>query len=167
MAHEAKRTFTELVKFPAHKKRTASPEFQKNKDILVKQLNLPCFICDNRGIREVHHVHEWALWEALDPKKVLNTLHIFDPYGFTNKMGETPLESPDDIRNLMVLCGHCEINGVSVPGGHHRGTNAGVHHLTFPVWLAQRAVKPGMSITKGIERMKQVDEKLREKISKT
>jgi hypothetical protein len=88
---------------------------------------------------------------------VLDTLHIFDPYGYTHKMGDIPIDSPDDIRNLMVLCGRCEIDGVSVPGGHHRGVNAGVHDLTFPTWIAQRAVKAGTSITKAIQHVKEVD----------
>lgn len=157
MTHDHKHSFTELVSFPDHAERTESMEFRKNKRLLVKQLDIPCFVCGNRDAREVHHIHEWALWEALDPEKVLDTLHVFDPYGYTHKMGEHPMETPDDVRNLLVLCGHCEIDGVSVPGGHHRGVNAGVHDLTFPTWIAQRAVRPGVSITKAIAHIKEVD----------
>jgi hypothetical protein len=165
MAHEQEHTLTEFVEFPDHDQRTESAEFRKNKRLLVSQLDLPCFICGCRDQREVHHLHEWALWGALDPEKVLDTLHMFDPYGFTHKMGEQPIETPDDIRNLLVLCGHCEIDGVPVPGGHHRGVDAGVHDLTFPIWIAQRAVKEGMSITKAVQHVKNLDAKLRGKTS--
>lgn len=158
--HAHKRTFTEYVLVPDHAKRTASELFRRNRRHLVRQLDLPCWVCGNRERREVHHIHEWALWGALDPDKVLDTLHVFDPYGFTHQLGEKPIESPDDIRNLLVLCGHCEVDGVAVPGGHHRGTNAGVHDLTFPVWIAQRAVKAGVSVTKAIDQVRAKDKEL-------
>lgn len=148
--HEVKHSFTEFVSYPDHDTRADSAEFIKNRRIMVKQMDLPCWVCGNREHREVHHLHEWALWGALDKDKVLDTLHVFDPYGFTHTAGEKPIESPDDMRNLLVLCGSCEIDGVAIPGGHHRGKNAGIHDLTMPTWLAQRAVKPGLSITKAI-----------------
>lgn len=158
--HDEKHSITEYIAYPDHEKRTESPEFVKNKRILVKQLDLPCFICGNRDSREVHHIHEWALWGALDHEKVLDTLHIFDPYGFTHQKGDQPILSPDDIRNLLVLCGHCEVNGTDVPGGHHRGVSTGIHEMTFPIWIAQRAVKAGLSITKAVQHVQAIDKKL-------
>jgi hypothetical protein len=109
----------------------------------------------------VHHLHEWSLWDALDHDKVLDTLHVFDPYGFTHKVGEQPIETPDDIRNLLVLCGHHVIDGVAVPGGHHRGVNLGVHELTMPIWIAIRACKDGRLITHAVTHAQEVDKKLR------
>lgn len=159
-AHTQKHEFTEYVVDPTHADRKAegeSPEFSRNKRQMVRQLDLPCFICGSRNKREVHHIHEWSLWNALDPEKVLDTLHVFDPYGYTHQMADKPIASPDDIRNLLVLCGECEIDGVTVPGGHHRGLDAGVHDMTFPTWIAQRAVKPGLSITKAIQSIKAKD----------
>lgn len=149
-AHEQDDTIREAVEYPEHVQRSASAEFERNRRLLLKQLDLPCWICGSRDSREVHHLHEWALWPCLDPDKVLDTLHVFDPYGFTHKMGEQPVASPDDVRNCLVLCGHCELAGVPVPGGHHRGVDAGIHRLTFPIWVAQRAAKPGVSITKAL-----------------
>lgn len=161
MSHEQKHTVTEFVIYQDHDQRTESTLFRRNRRTLVRQLDLPCWICGNRDAREVHHIHEWALWPSLDPEKVLDTLHVFDPYGYTHHLGDMPIETPDDIRNLLVLCGHCEIDGVSVPGGHHRGVNAGVHELTFAVWVAQRAVKPGISITQAIEHVRELDAQVR------
>ena len=160
MSHEMKHSITEFIVMPDHEKRTESSLFAKNKRTLVKQLDLPCWVCGSRDAREVHHLHEWSLWNALDPEKVLDTLHIFDPYGYTHNMGEKDIESPDDIRNLLVLCGHCDIDGIPVAGGHHRGVDAGIHDLTFPTWIAQRATKAGMSITKAIQHVKTLDSKL-------
>ena len=91
MPHEMKRTITEFIVIPDHEKRTGSSLFAKNKRTLVKQLDLPCWVCGSRDAREVHHLHEWSLWNALDPEKVLDTLHIFDPYGYTHNMGECVL----------------------------------------------------------------------------
>lgn len=144
--------------------RVESSEFRRNKRVMVRQLDLPCWICGCRDKREVHHIHEWALWNALDPEKVLDTLHVFDPYGYTHQIGEKPIESPDDIRNLLVLCGEHTVDGVTIPGGHHRGENLGVHDLSFPIWVAQRAVKAGFSITKSVQHVKLFDAKSLQKI---
>jgi hypothetical protein len=160
MTHEVKHTITEFVETPDHDKRTESSEFRKNKRIMTRQLDLPCWICGSRDHIEIHHIHEWSLWGALDPEKVLDTLHVFDPYGFTHNAGDKPIESPDDIRNLLALCGHCEIDGIPVPGGHHRGKDAGVHEETFPTWIAQRSVKPGVSITKAVSEVKAANKKI-------
>lgn len=149
--HEQIETFREEVEYPAHAQRTESAEFGRNKRQLVKQLDLPCWICGSRDKREVHHfIAEWALWDDVDPDKMLDLVHIFDIYGFAHKMGEQPIESPDDIRNLMVLCGSHTVDGVEIPGGHHRGVDTGIHRLTFPIWVAQRVVKDGITITKAI-----------------
>lgn len=51
-----------------------------------------------------------------------------------------PVESPDDIRNLLVLC-----------ETHHRGVDTGVHKLTFPIWLPQRAAQQGQEITEPVK----------------
>lgn len=158
--HEDTRTIVEHIVYEDHAKRTESSEFRKNKRILVRQLDLPCWTCGSRENREVHHLHEWALWPSLDPEKVLDTLHVFDPYGYTHKMGEVAIETPDDIRNLLVLCGHHELDGVPVPGGHHRGVDLGVHELTMPIWLALRSAKPGVSITEAVSKVKELDAKL-------
>jgi hypothetical protein len=159
-AHAQQHTITEVVLYGAHEKRTESALFRKNKRTLVRQLDLGCWICGGREAREVHHLHEWALWNSLDPEKVLDTLHVFDPYGYTHNIGDTPIETPDDIRNLLVLCGSHTVEGVEVPGGHHRGVNLGVHDLTFPIWLALRAVKPGLNITTAIKHVKALDQGL-------
>lgn len=160
--HTQKHTITEYVNYPDHSTRTESPLFSKNKREMIDKKNLPCWICGSTGAREVHHLHEWALWDALDNTKVLDTLKVFDPYGYTKDDSITPIETPDDIRNLLVLCGVCDIDGNEVAGGHHRGLNAGAHALTMPIFLAQRAVKPGISITRAIADVKKNDQALME-----
>lgn len=160
-SHGVSRKISEFINYPDHAARTTSAEFSRNRRQLLVKLDLPCFICQSRDHREVHHLIEWSLFPAIDTEKMLDTLHLFDPYGFTHQMGEKPIESPDDIRNLLVLCGHCEVDGTPVPGGHHRGINAGIHELTFPIWIAQRCAKDGMSITKAILHVQDLDAVLR------
>ena len=135
-AHEQRETITEIVEYPEHVQRTESATFKANKRLMVRQLDLPCWVCGTRENREIHHIHEWALWADLDPDKVLDSLHAFDPYGFTKADPETPVASADDKRNLLCLCAE-----------HHRAVEAGIHRLTGEIWIAQRAAKPGVSIT--------------------
>ncbi len=148
--HEEDRTIHEYIEYPDHAKRTESEMFRANKRRLVQQLDIGCWICGGKDKREVHHIHEWSLWDALDQTKVLNSLHAFDPYGYTHTAGDKPIESPDDIRNLVVLC---EL--------HHRGIDAGVHDLTMPIWFPQRSVKDGVSITKAVQHVKGKDQELK------
>ena len=139
-AHEQKDTIQEDVWYPAHVQRTESATFRANKHTLVKKLRLKCWVCGCSEHLEVHHLHEWALWPDLDPEKVHDDLMVFDPYGFSHQMTGQPVESPDDIRNLLVLCEH-----------HHRHPEQGIHRLTFPVWLPQRAANPGVQITEPVK----------------
>lgn len=149
--HEQRQTLHQDVVYPDHVERTTSKEFRHNRHTLVDQLDLPCWICGSREKREVHHLHEWALWNSLDPSKVLNTLRCFDPYGFTKNNPSEPVESPDDIRNLLVLCGEHSQDGKTIPGGHHRGVDIGIHTITFPIWLSIRAKKDGIDIVDPVD----------------
>jgi hypothetical protein len=119
---------------------------------MVRQLDLPCWICGSRDAREVHHIHEWALWNKLDPEKVLDTLHVFDPYGL-----HPPLGRPADrlARRYPQPAGALRQphdRWREIPGGHHRGVNIGVHDITFATWIAQRSRKDGETITHAINK---------------
>jgi 5-methylcytosine-specific restriction endonuclease McrA len=133
--HEITRTLTEAEIIPEHERRTESEEFRRNRALLLRQGHR-CWICGDDQDLEAHHIFEWSLWNALDPQKALETLRAFDPYGFTEHDPDRPLQSPDDIRNLLILCRR-----------HHLGREAGIHEITFPVWLPQRATKPGAEVT--------------------
>lgn len=147
--HEQTEKVTEYVVFPEHSQRTESELFRANKHKLVHELNLPCFKCAMKSYpnhpppeayqnREVHHwLVEWAAWNAVDPAKVQYLLDngFFDAYGFSAQMKGQPFESPDDIRNLIVLCER-----------HHRDGHVGVHHSTAPEWLSDLVAKDGVDI---------------------
>ena len=147
--HWQKHTVTEYVFYGSHDDRTTSYLFLKNKRKLVKEMGIGCFVCKGHDRLKGHHLVEWSLWGSMDPKKVLQAWQVFDPYGFTKKDPETLPDSPDDIRNLLVLCDK-----------HHRGEGTGVHALTFPIWFALHCVKDGVSITQAIKEVKKKDKEL-------
>lgn len=122
--------------------------------------------------REVHHVFEWAFWNALSPKKVTNILNAIEFYDddyvasatspealhtYLTGLTQTKrfLDSPDDARNLVVLCRE-----------HHRLKYTGIHTVSFPLWLALAAVPAdGGILTRAqlltaVERVTRIDEKL-------
>lgn len=135
-AHEVKETITIDVVYPAHAQRSESPEFAANKRTLVTKLDTPCFSCKSKDKREVHHfVIEWAEWDNADPDKVLERMHHFDIYGYAAQLGDKPVASPDDIRNLMVLCEQC-----------HRAAGTGIHLVPFPNWISQAVAKDGVVV---------------------
>lgn len=146
--HLMKKSLTMFIFYPRHKRRTRSSLFVKNRDYLIDDLKTTCWICESNKNLEAHHLHEWSLWNLLDQDKVLETLRLIDPYGFTRKDPNTPIESPDDLRNLMILCREC-----------HRGKFKGVHDLTFAIWLARRSVKEDKKIVD----MKKIMKKLKRK----
>src|SRR4051794_27683101 len=70
------RTLDELVEYPFHAKRTASPTYRKTHHHLVYDLDAPCWICGIRhstgGAMETHHARfEWASQFGLDLTKVV------------------------------------------------------------------------------------------------
>jgi hypothetical protein len=146
--HEQTQRDEEYVVFPEHAQRSESELFRKNKHKLVHEMNLPCFKCNVKSggnpppeafeHREVHHyLVEWSAFNAVDPVKVQHLLDngFFDPYGFAAQMKGQPFESPDDIRNLLVLCQK-----------HHRQASVGIHHATAPEWLSDMVAKDGVDI---------------------
>ncbi|MBI5919455.1 MAG: hypothetical protein HY849_08810 [Nitrosomonadales bacterium] len=144
--HFKKGTFEEKYWLPAHNKRRESALFRKNKKLLRDDFGAPCWICGATTDLEVHHVFEWAFWNALDPRKVTDILHAIEFYDedYTARAKEVErlrlhlaalakskpiIDSPDDARNLVVLCRE-----------HHRLGLTGIHTVSFPLWLAIAAV---------------------------
>jgi hypothetical protein len=119
---------------PPHEKRTESALFRKNKKLLVKDHKLPCFACKAKSELQVHHMVEWATWNWIDTNKMVDRLSAFDPYGFSKMYHGKDIESPDDIRNLIVLCQPC-----------HTGAGKGIHFVPLPIWLPQACVQEGHS----------------------
>jgi hypothetical protein len=139
-AHDQRETIVVDVAYPDHAQRTESPEFAANKRTLVTRLDTPCFSCGGKQNREVHHfIIEWAEWDFADPDKVLKAAHHFDIYGYAAQLGDKPIASPDDIRNLVVICEGC-----------HRGRGTGIHLVPFPNWISQVVARAGITILKPV-----------------
>jgi hypothetical protein len=137
-AHEQDECLHIAVEYPAHPPRTESAEFALNKRQLVTKLDTPCFSCGGKEAREVHHfVIEWAEADNADWAKVAKAVHHFDIYGFAAQLGDKPITSPDDIRNLVVICAKC-----------HRGAGLGIHLVPFPNWISQVVARDGIVILK-------------------
>lgn len=132
---------------PEHAQRAESEEFRRNREALLKAGHGYCWGCKLAG-RDVtdnlqcHHLSEWAEWGDADPAKVLELCRRLDPYGYAKAMGDTPIESPDDIRCLLFLCQKCHTGAPRQPGdpaaapdGYESG---GLHYAPLPVWLAER-----------------------------
>ena len=166
-----KTTLIEEYWVPDHAKRRDSPAFVANKRFLRDECRLPCWVCGARQSKsnplEVHHVFEWALWNVVDRRRVTAILEILEFYedGYLAEAGRQRsalehalaaskgmIQSPDDIRNLVVLCQY-----------HHRIAGTGVHTISFPVWIALSAVKRSRRLTRrdvvrGAAQLRRIDE---------
>ena len=170
--HFKKGTFEEQYWLPAHNDRRESTLFKKNKKFIRDECGAPCWVCGSFEDREVHHIFEWAFWNALDPQKVTNILNAIEFYDddyiskvqdsdrlhdrLNSLIDEKPIiDSPDDIRNLVVFCKE-----------HHRLKYTGIHTITFPIWLSISAIpSEGGLLSKeqiiiASERVKKIDEEL-------
>lgn len=147
-AHTQVHTFTEVQEYPDHRQRSESAEYRHNHDLLIDELNLPCFVCDMLGLEKLkseylethHYVIEWSEWNSASPKKVQKLFDdgVFDFYGYSKKLKGKKVESPDDIRNLLVLCPL-----------HHRGDGIGIHESSAPMWTSQMVAKDGVEMLDG------------------
>lgn len=140
-AHIVKRQLDEAIAYPAHDPRTESAEYKAVHHHLVYELNEPCWICgithDAGGNMETHHaVVEWALANAVDPKKIMADWPA---------MGEATDPALrkwlDSEGNMLVLC-----------ETHHRGGLYGIHMVSYPAWLAQRYLFDGYDLATGEHR---------------
>lgn len=134
--HEQTIHVVATVELPPHEARTESSLFKKNKRLLVEEHGFGCAApaCGSHDKLEVHHIAEWcgATWYDFDLLKEF--LHYIDPYGFSKAYARKPLESVDDIRNLIVLCARC-----------HRERPFAIHKVPFPQFVMQAVVKSGHS----------------------
>ncbi|PWI57891.1 hypothetical protein BM613_06685 [Sulfoacidibacillus thermotolerans] len=145
------RSLRELVIIPEHAKRTETEEFRKSKERLQEDGHYRCWVCGTTERLQVHHYGiEWSLAHLADWNKVKAFCEEWDPYGYGHLLRNIPLKSPDDIRNLLVLCEPHHI------GIDHRDEESGIgiHELTFPIFLIQK-----LSI-KGIDAVPQSEETL-------
>lgn len=134
--HLARHVIHENVWYPAHAPRTESPEYEAIHKKLTIEEDLPCFICDVRNSTlgdpeknphgatqmETHHMWvEWSLINACDLDKL-------DAY-FGKQLDQEGWSQflDHDEQNLIVLC-----------DTHHRHKEAGIHELTYPIWVAQK-----------------------------
>jgi hypothetical protein len=132
--HKVQRTITEVVIYPEHAQRTESEEFRKNRERLKEDGHFHCYVCKTVEDLEAHHFGcEWALWDDCDPTKLKEFCEEHDIYGYGKLLKNKPIDSPDDIRNLMMICKK-----------HHTAVETGIHETTFPVWVSQATAKAGI-----------------------
>ena len=124
--HEFKENIVIDIYYPDHSDRSTSNLFLRTKHHLVDVLDTPCWICSTKENREVHHYHvEWAFSDAVD-WDIMKVVHpTFDWSKF--KIAEDFVDSEF---NMMILCQL-----------HHRGKDAGIHYLPYPIWIAQKILK--------------------------
>lgn len=131
--HKITRQLLETVIIPEHKERKESKEFRQSKKRLKKDGHYKCWVCGTEENIEVHHLGcEWSLGNVCDFDKLKLFCEEWDIYGYGKLLKNKSIESPDDIRNLMVLCNE-----------HHQGNSKdgvanGIHNITFPIWIIQK-----------------------------
>lgn len=140
-AHEGTRIIHESVIVPSHEERTESNEFHKSKNRLREDGHFHCWICGTEEKLEVHHfIAEWSLADYVDFKKMKDFCeNEWDPYGYGRLLKNTPINSVDDIRNMLVLC---EQHHVGVNDDNYK-TGTGIHSLSFPIFIIQKVCKEG------------------------
>jgi hypothetical protein len=67
------------------------------------------------------------------------------------------MTSPDDVRNMLVLCQEHHT------GVDHENSGTGIHQITFPVWLIQKLAKTGIdAVPQSGETLEQAEQTLKE-----
>ncbi|MCY0901600.1 MAG: hypothetical protein OWU32_05355 [Firmicutes bacterium] len=141
--HVQRRTLKEVVIVPDHARRTESSAFRASKERLRADGHERCWVCGATDSLQVHHFGmEWSLAHVADWGQVKAFVEEWDPYGYGRLLRNQPMESPDDVRNLLVLCERHHI-GVDHEDG---GSGTGIHELTFPIWVVQRLGMAGADV---------------------
>ncbi len=146
--------------YPEHDQRTESPGYAKVHKKLTVDDDRPCLVCGVKNsilknektkkdpalnpfgaiqMETHHHVVEWALANAVDPKNfnkaIRPNLAGRHPDQAMYKRDMTEQEILDWVDhsadNLWVLC-----------DVHHRHKWVGIHHVSYPMWAPQDLLKP-------------------------
>lgn len=136
---------------PTHVNRKESAKYEHNRQTLIDDGHGYCFGCAIAGIHlpyhangglQCHHLSEWAEWPDADPNYVKILAQWLDPYGYSSKMGNHPIEDPDDIRLLLMLCETCHIGAPKDPSVVESEPTSyisgGIHYCSFVQWIADR-----------------------------
>lgn len=143
--HANARRLDEIAFYPAHDKRSETPEYKKVHKKLVHELDLPCLICgvknstlkdkkENlygaKALETHHHIIEWALAGAVSVEKFNKRLlpHLRHKHGRPEYRKEF---TEEDIRNWV---DHHEDNLWVLCDVHHRAKFLGIHAISYPIW---------------------------------
>ena len=131
-SHETIRTIEEIIEVPEHEQRKGeSSTFRHACQQLEDDGHRQCWVCGTMDDLQAHHLlAEWSLEHDIDFDKLRIACLAFDPYGYSAKMGDAPISTVDDIRNLLYLCRL-----------HHEESVTGIHCTTFPAWISQKVIR--------------------------
>lgn len=139
-SHVMHRSFTETIIDPKHADREESEVFRKAKDRLEEDGFKVCYICGTTENLQCHHrAAEWMFNNVIDFDKLKAFCEEWDIYGYGKLLSHRPVESVDDIRNLMYLC-QKHHTGIDHADG---GSGTGIHQMTFPEWIVQKLAIEG------------------------
>ena len=132
------RHLTETVIIPQHAKRDESSRFKRSKARLRKDGHYQCWVCGSTEELQVHHYGcSWSLSACCDFEKLKAFCEEWDVYGYGKLLKDKPMDSVDDIRNLLVLCREHHNSGAS------DGVANGIHNISFPAWVSQKVCIKG------------------------
>lgn len=134
--HVEHRVLHDFAIDPDHVERSESAEFRSAKERLRQDGHYQCWVASCRSTEhlQVHHLGaEWMFANVVDFERLKAFLEAFDPYGYSKLLRNKPIESVDDIRNMLVLCQphHTGVDHEDGNGG------TGIHSVTFPTWASQ------------------------------
>lgn len=127
---------------PDHGARNEAPQsaFEAAKRRLKDDGHFQCYVsgCQATNLQVHHFLCEWSEANDADMVKVKALSERFDPYGYGKLLAHRPIESPDDIRNMLVLC-QSHHTGVN----HATNTGIGIHYQPAPAFFAQLVALDG------------------------
>lgn len=145
--HETHESVATVELTPPHDPREDTPAYRRAHELLIKQLDTPCYFCGSKESRETHH---WPVERSLAGAVDVARLAVDHPEvrDYADLM-----DWVDSIHNLLVLCADC-----------HRGPG-GIHHALAQDVFIRRYAKRGyvfaasaQEAPKEMERIEALDE---------
>lgn len=154
--HSQKETDSYVIHYPDHEDRTSSPLYVKSHYQLTHVEDRPCFICGIRNadkpehpIETHHYFAEWSAMNGVDWIKFgqlaaimyhPQTNECIGPLFDWSEVAKDPGIFVDSVLNLVTIC-----------KGHHVGSENGIHHVPWPLWILQRYEKDGFEFLPKIQ----------------
>jgi hypothetical protein len=144
-AHEEKETLSIDINVPEHDARVTTSLFINSKKALIERDGGRCWICNKTAEESGHplEAHHWVVERSLMNMIDFDLVKTDCKAGIWGRGAQEFDWNIFDPKDPTSFVDNMLANGKILCKFHHVGFDAGIHGISYPLWIAQRYGKEG------------------------